>query len=209
MVKLFSGLFLAASLVQCAYAHMSVISPPPRSGIIANELQKPCGGANTLTTNVTTVSDSVPLNFVLEPLHGTGNIILSYFTDPTVTNSSVSVFMESTDVPKAGQYEIPVTFDNYGLQNGQAIVVQAVYNGTDSGETEEYYACFDIKLSADASTSSGSPDAESNGESGGEDGIDSSSEHKSSAMSLLQSGPSMTKLALGTAISLFAAAGFF
>ncbi|KAJ2842007.1 hypothetical protein GGI22_007697, partial [Coemansia erecta] len=97
----------------------------------ANELQKPCGGANTLTTNVTTVSASVPFNFMLKPSHGTGNIVLSYFTDSTVTNSSVPVFIESTDVPKAGQYKIPVTFDNHGLQNGQAIVVQAIYNGTD------------------------------------------------------------------------------
>ncbi|KAJ2556953.1 hypothetical protein EV175_001657 [Coemansia sp. RSA 1933] len=202
MGKLLFGLLLAvASLLQCAYAHMAVISPPPRSGIIANELTKPCGGANSLTTNVTTVSDSVPFNFVLVPEHGTGNIILSYFTDITVTNSSVAVFMESTDVPKAGQYEIPVTFDTYGLQNGQEIVVQAVYNGTDSGETEEYYVCFDIKLSADAASSS---------ESDGNDGLDSSTEDSSSsAMSLLQSTPSMTKLAFGVALGLFAAVGFF
>ncbi|KAJ2088494.1 hypothetical protein IW138_004182 [Coemansia sp. RSA 986] len=189
---------------------MNVISPPPRSGIVANELEKPCGGANTLTKNVTAVSDSSPFNFVLRPSHGTGNIILSYFTDATVTESSVPVFMESTDVPKAGEYKIPVTFDKYGLHNGQSIVVQAIYNGTDSGETEEYYVCFDIKLSADASNSAAESGDEtntaSNSESGGDDGLDSSTEHSSSsAMSLLQSSPLMAKLALG----IFAAAAFF
>ncbi|KAJ1735791.1 hypothetical protein LPJ72_001707 [Coemansia sp. Benny D160-2] len=218
MVKLLSGLLLAVSLAQGVFAHMSVVSPPPRSGIIADELEKPCGGANSLTRNVTTVSDSEPLNFVLAPGHGSGNIILSYFTDITVTENSVAVFMDSTDVPKAGKYEIPVTFDKYGLKNGQDIVVQAIYNGTDSGETEEYYVCFDIKLSADASASaddsSDGTDTASDSETGGDNGLDSSSHSDntvtSSAASLhSQSGLSMTKLALGTALGLIAAAGFF
>ncbi|KAJ2660085.1 hypothetical protein IWW48_003137 [Coemansia sp. RSA 1200] len=218
MIKLLSGLLLAASLAQSAFAHMSVISPPPRSGIVADQLEKPCGGANSLTKNVTTVSDSEPLNFVLKPGHGTGNIIFSYFTDITVTENSVAVFMDSTDVPKAGKYEIPVIFDKYGLKNGQNIVVQAIYNGTDDGKTEEYYACFDVKLSADASASaedsSDETNAASDSETGGDNGLDSSDHsdntETSSAASLHpQSGLSMTKLALGTALGLFAAAGFF
>ncbi|KAJ1989280.1 hypothetical protein GGI25_004822 [Coemansia spiralis] len=209
MVKLLAGILFAAVLAQSAFAHMQIISPSPRNGVVADELSQPCGGINTPTKNVTTVSDSETFNFVLRPSHGTGNIVLSYSTVTTVSANSAWQFMSSTDVPVANTYKIPVKFNTYNLTNGESIVVQAIYNGTDDNETEKYYACFDVKLSADASSSSGSA---TEGESGGEDGLDTSTnskDHSSSATSLTGSSLCTAKAVFGAAFGLLVAAAAF
>ncbi|KAJ1995321.1 hypothetical protein GGI04_005840 [Coemansia thaxteri] len=152
MVKLLAALLASAALLQCASAHMSVISPPPRSGIIANELIKPCGGGNTLTKNVTTYDANSGALFVLRPGHGTGNLLFNYFTDLTVTNDTKSFPLANVPIPVAGTYNTTLDFAKAGLKNGQSIVVQAIYNGTDSGNTDQYYVCFDVKLASASST---------------------------------------------------------
>ncbi|KAJ2757028.1 hypothetical protein GGI19_000381 [Coemansia pectinata] len=163
MVKLFTALLASAALLQGALGHMQVISPPPRSGIVADELYKPCGGGNTLTTNVTTYDVNSKPVFVLRPGHGTGNLIFNYFTELTITNDTKSFPLADIQIPKAGTYNTTLDFAKAGLKNGQSIVVQAIYNGTDSGKTEAYYVCFDVKLAGLSSgTSSGaSPTATS------------------------------------------------
>ncbi|KAJ2328899.1 hypothetical protein GGI00_004075 [Coemansia sp. RSA 2681] len=154
MVKLFATLLASAALLHSALGHMSVISPPPRSGIVANQLLRPCGGGNTLTTNVTTYDvDSKPV-FVLRPGHGAGNLIFNYFTDLTVTNDTKALPLADVPIPKPGTYNTTLDFAKAGLKNGQSIVVQAIFNGTDSGKTEQFYVCFDVKLAGIASGSS-------------------------------------------------------
>ncbi|KAJ2415792.1 hypothetical protein GGI10_001452 [Coemansia sp. RSA 2530] len=160
MVKLFATLLASAALLQGALGHMAVISPPPRSGIVANQLLKPCGGGNTLTTNVTTYDVDSKSVFVLRPGHGAGNLIFNYFTDSTITNDTKSFPLADVPVPKPGTYNTTLDFAKAGLKNGQSIVVQAIFNGTDDGKTEEYYVCFDVKL---ASLSTGSSSATTSG----------------------------------------------
>ncbi|KAJ2910736.1 hypothetical protein GGI21_000556 [Coemansia aciculifera] len=202
MVKLFAALLASAALVHSALGHMQVISPPPRSGIIANELNKPCGGANTLTTNVTTYDVNSNPVFVLRPSHGTGNIIFNYFTDLTVTNDTKSYPLANVPVPVAGTYNTTIDFAKAGLKDGQSIVVQAIYNGTDSGATEEYYVCFDIKLASlttGSSTGSSSTPTQSS--------TPTSSSTKSSTTK--SNNASSIKAVLGSAFGLAVAAALF
>ncbi|KAJ2808547.1 hypothetical protein H4S07_003397 [Coemansia furcata] len=152
MVKLFAALLASAALLQGALGHMQVISPPPRSGIVANELIKPCGGGNTLTTNVTTYDVNSKPVFVLRPSHGSGNLIFNYFTELTITNDTKPFPLANIPIPKADTYNTTLDFAKAGLKNGQSIVVQAIYNGTDSGVTDQYYVCFDVKLAGISST---------------------------------------------------------
>ncbi|KAJ2160216.1 hypothetical protein GGF46_002425 [Coemansia sp. RSA 552] len=164
MVKVLSAVSAAAAvLLHGASAHMQVISPPPRSGVMGDQLLRPCGGGNEPTKNVTTFAASGDSEFELRPSHGTGNIIYSYFTDATVTNSSEAHKLDDIEVPEPGTYKTKLDFSKAGLKAGQDIVVQAIYNGTDDGKTEQYYVCFDIKLvdEAESSGDSESDDEES------------------------------------------------
>ncbi|KAI8325621.1 hypothetical protein GQ54DRAFT_254505, partial [Martensiomyces pterosporus] len=207
MVKLFSGLLAAAALLQGAVAHMSVISPPPRSGIIANELIKPCGGGNTPTTNVTTYAiDSNPV-FVLRPGHGSGNLIFNYFTDLTVTNDTKAYPLDNVPIPAAGVYNTTLNFAKAGLKAGQSIVVQAIYNGTDEGTTDQYYVCFDIKL-AKSGEASGTASSPASSETGALHGLESSTAAATSApaSSTKPNSATSVKAAMGAALGFFVAA---
>ncbi|KAJ2013797.1 hypothetical protein IW146_009176 [Coemansia sp. RSA 922] len=164
MVKLFTALIASAALLQGALGHMQVISPSPRSGIVADEIYKPCGGGNTLTTNVTTYDVNSKPVFVLRPGHGSGNLIFNYFTELTITNDTKSFPLADIPIPKAGTYNTTLDFAKAGLKNGQSIVVQAIYNGTDAGKTEAYYVCFDVKLAGLSSgTSTGASSTATSG----------------------------------------------
>ncbi|KAJ1876841.1 hypothetical protein LPJ71_011404, partial [Coemansia sp. S17] len=67
-------------------------------------------------------------------------------------------------IPKAGTYNTTLDFAKAGLKNGQSIVVQAIYNGTDAGKTEAYYVCFDVKLAGLSSgTSTGASSTATSG----------------------------------------------
>ncbi|KAJ1868948.1 hypothetical protein H4R99_005731 [Coemansia sp. RSA 1722] len=208
MVKIFASAVAAFALVQSACAHMAVISPPPRNGVIGDELLKPCGGGNEVTRNVTTFSVDSTSNFVLRPSHGTGNLIFNYFTDLTVTNNSVAHPLANIEIPKADTYDTPIDFGKAGLKNGQQIVVQAIYNGTDDGETVPYYVCFDVKLGEVEDASS---DANSDGEQGSVsddgdelDSVESSESKSSSASSAFVSTKSVLGAAAGLLIAAFA-----
>ncbi|KAJ1851990.1 hypothetical protein LPJ73_002912 [Coemansia sp. RSA 2703] len=206
MVKIFASAVAAAALLQSAFAHMAVISPPPRSGIVANELIKPCGGGNDVVAkNTTTFSvASSNNNFVLRPSHGTGNLIFNYFTDLTVTNNSIAHPLDNIQIPAAGTYDTKIDFAKAGLKAGQQIVVQAIYNGTDSGETEEYYVCFDVKLTDEIIESSSDSEKESNVES--DDELDSVESTKSGSP---KTAAISAKAVLGAAAGLFVAAFAF
>ncbi|KAJ2746402.1 hypothetical protein GGI20_001398 [Coemansia sp. BCRC 34301] len=157
MVKLFTTLLASAALFHSALGHMRVISPPPRSGIVGDQLYKPCGGGNVVTKNVTTYDVDTKALFVLRPGHGAGNLIFNYFTDLTITNDTKSFPLADIAVPKPDTYNTTLDFAKAGLKNGQSIVVQAIFNGTDEGKTEQYYACFDVKLADLPSGSSTGP----------------------------------------------------
>lgn len=224
MVKLTSGLLLpllsGAALLQGACAHMKVISPSPRNGAIKDELNKPCGGINTPTKNITTFdANSSDSEFILRPSHGTGNLIFNYYTDLTVTNNTKSFPLDNVPIPTPGTYKTKLDFSKAGLKNGQSIVVQAIYNGTDHGETEEYYACFDIKL-APSSNSGSESESEPESDSKMDSNTDSmsastsmtktesstsseTSDHTSGAVSLVTAGVSA---ALGLLVAVGAAA---
>ncbi|KAJ2783667.1 hypothetical protein H4R18_001577 [Coemansia javaensis] len=191
MLKSIATTVAAVALFQGALAHMGVISPPPRNGVVADELQRPCGGGNTPTKNVTTFAVDGDSEFVLRPGHGTGNILFNYFTDTTVTNDTKSYPLANVPVPKPGNYTTKLDFGKAGLKAGQSIVVQAIFNGTDEGKTEQYYVCFDVKLAAD---SSGSSDSES-----------SNTKTSDTNTSDTHSGAS-PKVVFGAAIGLLAAA---
>ncbi|KAJ1735514.1 hypothetical protein LPJ61_000507 [Coemansia biformis] len=137
---------------------MSVIAPPPRSGITADELIRPCGGANEPTKNLTTFGVGDQSEFILRPGHGSGNIIFNYFLDTTVSNDTKSYPLANVPIPQPGTYTTKIDFASAGLKSGQQIVVQAIYNGTDSGKTEEYYVCFDVKLADKAPSSASGED---------------------------------------------------
>ncbi|KAJ2078297.1 hypothetical protein H4R24_004574 [Coemansia sp. RSA 988] len=188
MVKLLASGIATIAFLQSAWAHMSVISPPPRSGITADELIGPCGGANSLTKNVTTFAVDGDSEFVLRPGHGKGNLIFSYFTDEKVDNSTKAHPLKDVPVPKPDTYKTTINFSDAGLKSGDQIVVQAIYNGTDEGKTEEYYACFDVKLADEAN---------------GND------ESTSSSSSLFAASTITTKIVFGTAFSLLVAAAAF
>ncbi|KAJ2780499.1 hypothetical protein GGI15_003522 [Coemansia interrupta] len=208
MVKIFASAVAAAALLQSAYAHMAVISPPPRSGIVANELLKPCGGGNDVVAKNTTtfsVASGSTNNFILRPSHGSGNLIFNYFTDLTVTNNSVAHPLDNVPIPAAGTYETALDFAKAGLKSGQQIVVQAIYNGTDSGETEEYYVCFDVKLTDEIIESSSDSDSEDAGGSDGDDELDSVESTKSgSPMSATISAKAVLGAAAGLLVAAFA-----
>ncbi|KAJ2490131.1 hypothetical protein IWW37_003399 [Coemansia sp. RSA 2050] len=209
MVKLLATLLASAALLQGALGHMAVISPPPRSGIVANQLLKPCGGGNTLTTNVTTYDvDSKPV-FVLRPGHGVGNLIFNYFTESTITNDTKSFPLADVPVPKPGTYNTTLDFAKAGLKNGQSIVVQAIFNGTDDGKTEAYYACFDVKLarlstgssSATASGTSSAPTSTAASDSGSSKSKSESESSKSAASSIQAAFGAILGLAIAAAIA--------
>ncbi|KAJ1966485.1 hypothetical protein GGI12_000060 [Dipsacomyces acuminosporus] len=211
MVKLFSGLLAASALVYGASAHMKVISPKPRSGIVADELIKPCGGGNTPTANVTTYAiDSKPV-FSLRPGHGSGNLIFNYFTDLTVTNDTKAYPLENIPIPKAGDYNTTLDFAKAGLKPGQSIVVQAIYNGTDEGKTEQYYVCFDVKIAraGEASASASSPASSETGALSGLESASATGSAKAPASSSKPNSASSVKAALGAALGLLAAAAAF
>ncbi|KAJ1723617.1 hypothetical protein LPJ53_002057 [Coemansia erecta] len=209
MVKIFASAVAAAALLQSAYAHMAVISPPPRSGIVANELNKPCGGGNdVVANNITTfsVASGSTNNFVLRPSHGTGNLIFNYFTDLTVTNNSVAYPLDDVPIPVAGTYETSLDFAKAGLKAGQHIVVQAIYNGTDSGDTEEYYVCFDVELSDEIIESASDSKNDSDSDSDDDDELDSVESTKSGSP---KAAAISTKAVLGAAAGLLVAAFAF
>ncbi|KAJ2828303.1 hypothetical protein IWW50_001454 [Coemansia erecta] len=197
MVKLFASALAALALLQGASAHMQVISPSPRSGVVGDELIAPCGGGNIVTKNITTFAASGDSEFVLRPSHGTGNLIFSYFTDLTVTNSSKALPLKDIPIPKPDTYKTTIDFADAKLKSGQQIVVQAIYNGTDDGKTEQYYVCFDVKLADKAEPSADASESES--ESDGESGLDSSSSGASS----------LTASAISAAVGLLVAAAAF
>ncbi|KAJ1648073.1 hypothetical protein J3B02_002108 [Coemansia erecta] len=202
MVKIFASAAVTAfALVQSACAHMAVISPPPRSGIIGNELLKPCGGGNQVVDrNITTFAVDSTSNFVLRPSHGTGNLIFNYFTDLDVTNSSKAYPLDDVPISKPDTYTVPIDFAKAGLKDGQHIVVQAIYNGTDDGETEQYYVCFDVKLGEVESAGS---DSENHSDS--EDELDSVESTKSGSIkSASVSAKAVLGAAAGLAIAAFA-----
>ncbi|KAI9474673.1 hypothetical protein LPJ78_003374 [Coemansia sp. RSA 989] len=152
MVKFFALASAAATLLQSAYAHMSIISPPPRSGVVADEIYAPCGNGNTPTSNITTFAVEGNSEFVLRPGHGTGTLTFSYFTDLTVTNSSTAHLLKEVPVPKPDTYTTDIDFSKANLKSGDHIVVQAVYNATTDGKVELFYACFDVQLADEASS---------------------------------------------------------
>ncbi|KAJ2141443.1 hypothetical protein IW136_002275 [Coemansia sp. RSA 678] len=197
MVKFFASALAAVALIQGACAHMQVISPSPRSGIVADELIAPCGGGNVETKNITTFAVSGDSEFVLRPSHGTGNLIFSYFTDLTVTNSSKAYPLKDVPIPKAGTYTTTIDFADAKLKSGQHIVVQAIYNGTDEGKTEKYHVCFDVKLADKAESSAGTESSETEGESG----LDSDSDSSSAS--------SLTASAISAAIGMLVVAAAF
>ncbi|KAJ2795491.1 hypothetical protein H4R20_005859 [Coemansia guatemalensis] len=202
MVKLLASGIATIALLQSAWAHMQVISPSPRSGITADQLIGPCGGANSLTKNVTTFAVDGDSEFVLRAGHGTGNIIFSYFTVETVDNNTKAHSLKDVPVPKPDTYNTTINFSESGLKSGDQIVVQAIYNGTDEGETEEYYVCFDVKLADEASGSDDGSDTESEEDSSTDDNTSSSS-------SLFATSTITTKAVFGTAFSLLVAAAAF
>ncbi|KAJ2616418.1 hypothetical protein H4S08_000809 [Coemansia sp. RSA 1365] len=193
MVKLLANGIATIALFQSAWAHMQVISPPPRSGITADQLSGPCGGVNSLTKNVTTFAVDGDSEFVLRPGHGAGNLIFSYFTDETVDNKTKAYSLKDVPVSKPDTYNTTINFSDAGLKSGDQIVVQAIYNGTDDGKTEQYYACFDVKLTGKAS----------NGKDNGDD------DGTSSASSLFAASAITTKAVLCTAFSLLVATAVF
>ncbi|KAJ1883730.1 hypothetical protein LPJ66_010950 [Kickxella alabastrina] len=212
MVKIFATAIATAALLQCAWAHMGIISPPPRSGIVGDQLNKPCGGSNALTRNVTTFSVDALNDFVLRPSHGTGNLIFNYFTDITVTNDSIAHPIIDVPIPAPNTYTTPLDFAKAGLKNGQSIVVQAIYNGTDHDETEQYYVCFDVKLSADADTVKSDSADDKESEDAGLDSKtdDAKDESKSSSSSSApKSALVSTKAVIGAAAGLLVAAFAF
>ncbi|KAJ1826990.1 hypothetical protein LPJ56_001902 [Coemansia sp. RSA 2599] len=208
MVKVFASAVAALALVQSAYAHMGIISPLPRSGIIGNQLLKPCGGGNEVVDrNITTFSvDSTNL-FSLRPSHGTGNLIFNYFTDLDVTNDTVAHPLEDIKIDKPGTYNTTLDFAKAGLKNGQQIVVQAIYNGTDDGETEQYYVCFDVKLAE--IEESGSDSKESSSDSKDSSETEKGEDSQSSSSGSVQSASVSAKAVLGAAAGLLVAAFAF
>ncbi|KAJ2704942.1 hypothetical protein H4R19_005182 [Coemansia spiralis] len=193
MVKLLSSAVAAAVIAQSAWAHMSVIAPPPRSGIVKDELIAPCGGGNVPTKNMTTFSVNGNSDFVLRPGHGSGNLIFSYFLDTTVTNDTKAHLLKDVPIPKPDTYTTTIDFAAAGLKAGQQIVVQAIYNGTDDGKTDKYYVCFDVKLSGASPASASHEEHES---------------HSSSASSLATHALSL-KAVLGATAGLLVAAAMF
>ncbi|KAJ2381379.1 hypothetical protein H4S02_006232 [Coemansia sp. RSA 2611] len=199
MVKLFASAIAAVALLQGACAHMLVDSPPPRSGVVANELIAPCGGANEVTKNITTFAVSGDSEFVLRPGHDSGELIFNYFTDLTVTNSSKAFPLKTVPVPKPDTYTTTLDFSDAKLKSDQQIVVQAIYKATTDTGTEEYYVCFDVKLAEKAESASNSETSESDGESG----LDSGSDSDTSAAS------SFAASTIGAALGLLAVAAAF
>ncbi|KAJ1958033.1 hypothetical protein EC988_000529 [Linderina pennispora] len=201
-MKFFTGLVAAAAIAQGAFAHMGVIAPKPRSGVVADELIAPCGGGNTLTKNVTTAAVGSKTLFSLKPGHGSGNLIFSYFTDLTVTNDTKATHLLDVQVPQPGIYNTTIDFAQHDLKAGQNIVVQAVYNCTDDGNNEKFYVCFDVSVADSASASSA---AEPSSEGGAESGLDKST----AAPAKSSTGSASTlKIALGSAVAMLLAAAF-
>ncbi|KAJ2726816.1 hypothetical protein GGI07_000327 [Coemansia sp. Benny D115] len=217
MVKIFASAIATAALLQSTLAHMLVVSPPPRSGVVSDELLKPCGGGNTFVArNATTFSVDAPGEFVLRPGHGKGNLIFSYFTEQTITNDTKATFLQSVDVPEPKTYNTTLDFAKAGLKNGQDIVVQAIYNGTDDGVTEEYYVCFDVKLAdvssaSESASASKSDDSKSDSKDESKTSSDDKDEDKdkSSSTSGALTSTISAKAVLGAAVGVLAAAFAF
>ncbi|KAJ1945124.1 hypothetical protein FBU59_002405 [Linderina macrospora] len=201
-MKFFTGLVAAAAIAQGAFAHMGVIAPKPRSGVVADELLAPCGGGNTLTKNVTTAAVGTSTLFSLKPGHGQGTLIFNYFTDLTVTNDTKATLLQQVDIPTPGIYNTTIDFSKHGLKAGQNIVVQAVYDMTEGSDNEKFYVCFDVAV---ADSASASADAEPSSEGGAESGLDKSSAAK--PKSTTGSASTLT-VAVGSAVFMLLAAAF-